>query len=391
MMGFFKRAKPPISDEMRVLQRLSGKGGNASADDNEKCLFFPEYQLRIQLLECHTKNNGNKFMAYLLFKIDGRDLDEPIIEPSTSLADSREKAIDMAADQFTAVMLSVILSFKCNDMSSIEGDFGGKKCIYHYPCTLPVTCLGNTDGRKIKPLDIVRDELPKYLGARKYTWVKLFEGRTKDKVECEARVNGILVPELSDMLRKHAEEDEDKDIYLMEKQCVLFVQDDSTYVPLRHSPDEVKNIALKAIPMIAEIHDDKSWDDSFDKIFALSGDGWLTIELINFIAEIVAQNRFSFIKHTSDITIKLGEDKTVDMKKQQLTTWCACENAVQEMLSNSKIDDRFLLKVMEFSSSYYSAVCSLLEKHTMEKIAGGDISFCSLQCPFPKEYINYIF
>jgi hypothetical protein len=176
----------------------------------------------------------------------------------------------------------------------------------------------------------------------------------------------------------------------MEKQCILFVQDDETYVPLRKSPEEIKEYALRAIPIIAEIHDEKSWNEGFNKIYDFTGDGWITVEIMNFIPEIVAQYRFSMIRHTSDITLRIGEEE-LPMKKHQLTTWCGCEDAVIHMLTKGKPNDEFLIKIMNHGSSYFNVMCQLASKFSNEELASGRFLFNTLICTLYPDHKEHIF
>lgn len=377
-------------DIKRILERLAGKDSSCEISENENSVYFNEYNLKIELLDYQTANNGNNYAAYLYFKFDRTDLEEPIIEPSTALATSKEEAIDRAVDQFSTVMLSFVTPFKCEDMNSIENSFDGNKHIYKYACSLPISCMGNVKERNRSPFEIVKKELPFYLGARKYNWVKLYVGRNKSDITCEARINGILIPELTDILTEHAKEDENKMSILMEKQCIMFIQDDETYHPLRYSPIKVKEFAAEAIPYIAEIHDNESFDKSYNKIFDITKDRWLTVEIMSFIPEIVAQFRFSMIKHTSDIKLLFG-DESLSIKKQQLTSWCACENAVIEMLSKGNVEDEYLMKIMNHSSSYFNVMCKIVSENPKEKIAEGNFVFSSLICNMYPDHRNYIF
>ncbi|MBP3797785.1 MAG: hypothetical protein J6I46_08445 [Ruminococcus sp.] len=381
--------KPLSANEKRVLERLAGKDKSGIIKDN--CLIFKKYELEVELIDCMITGIDGNFTAYLLFKIGRKDFDEPIIEPSTAIGDSAEKAMDMASDQFASVMLSVMMTLSCEDMSNMENSFDGSKHIYQYPCSLPVICLGNTKSRERTPFEIVKKELPDYLGARKYTWVKLFVGRTGEKTECEARINGIIVPELSKMLDTYVQEDEDKDQILMEKQCILFVQSKRTFRSLRHRPEEVKSIASWAISIIVNIHDDKSWSEGAKKITSATHDPLLTQELLNFIPEIVALNYFSFIKHTSDITLNLDDKEELNLKKHQLTAWCACEKAVEDMLLSGERDTDYINSIMHYCSSCYNLVCDLLNKYTDEQLKSGDLRFSGLNCPFPMKYKHKIY
>lgn len=390
-MGLFDKIKSKSlpRNEQRVLERIACSKKNVILKDGH--LLFKEYDLTVELLDCRTVGTAGRFAAYLFFRIDRNDFDEPIIEPSTAVADSAEKALDMAADQFASVMLSVMLALSCEDMIIVENSFDGRQHIYNYPCSLPVTTLGTGQSRSSSPFDIVKSELPNYLGARKYTWIKLFAGRTGEKTECEVRVNGIIVPELSDMLDNYVQEDEDKNCILLEKQCILFVQSDKTFRPLRYKPDKVRSYASWAISVIVNIHDEKSHAAGVEKINAATHDSLLTQELLNFIPEIVALNFLSIIKHTSDITLNLDDKEELNLKKHQLTAWCACEKAVEDMFSSGERDDNYINSVMHYCSSYYNLMCDLLDKYTWEQLESGNLTFCSLNCPFPMEYKDKIY
>ena len=379
-----------MSNEMRVLERLAVKESGCEIIESEKCIFYKERNLKIKLLSADTQSHEGNYAAYLFFRMECDGLEEPIIEPSTALATSEEEALDRAADLFATVMYSFILPFQNMEMSEIENSIAGKTHKYKYASAIPVSCMGNVKERSRSPFDVVKGEIAKYLGTRKYNWVKLYVGRSKETLNCEARVNGLLIPELSDMLTQHAAEDENKDSILMEKQCILFIQEDETYVPLRKSPETIKEYALRAIPVITEIHDETSWKEGFEKIFDFTGDGWITVEIMNFIPEIVAQYRFSMIKHTSDITLRIGEEE-FPMKKQQLTCWCACEEAVIQMLTKGKPNDEFLIKIMNHGSSYFNVMCQLASKFSNEELASGRFLFNTLICTLYPDHKEHIF
>lgn len=393
-MGLFDKFKrEPISpDTETVLRYIAGKDGLGSIKGQSVCINMTG--LTVTVPSCKAVEKDGQYTAYVLFEIDRDDFDDKITEPQTALGDTRENALKAAAEQFVSILLSITLSIglmkKGEGLKTLENSFGGSRHVYYYPETLPVSRLGNTKGRSRQPFELVRDEIADYLGGRKYNCLKLFVGRVGEKVDCEARLNGMLVPELSKKLRGLAESDEEKTAVLMEKQCILFVQGDDTYKPPRHSIEKIRKCAEKAIPILAEMHDDASWQKGFRRINLITHDYILTHEMIHYLPEAAAQIMFSEVKTVTPITLYFGENGELTLNRTQLTAWCGASDAIEEYYHSKRPEDKFMFAVMDDLSSLYSAVCQIMQKHPNVKSLSG-LTFSELGCNMPEEYRHQIY
>ena len=393
LFGNIKSKPKPDPDNEFVLNYIAGRDGLGSIKGDS--VVINKTGLTVTLGGCKVEENEGRFAAYLFFRIDRADFDEPVFEPQTSLGNSREKALTTAAEQFVTVLMSMVLSIgmkhKCEEMRTLENSFDGSRHIYEYPCTLPVGRLSNSNAeRECQPFDVVKDDLADYLGGRKYNWVKLFVGRTGESVTCEARVNGVVIPELTDKLSEFADCDEDKTSINMEKQCILFIQSDETYKPPRHTFAEIKKCALKAVPILAEIHGDDSWDKGFAKINRITHDPILTCEIIHYLPEAAAQIMFNEVKTVTPITLYCGETEPLVINRTQLTAWCAASSAIEDFYYTQKPDSKYMFAIMNYLSSLYSVVCQIMEKHPdLQSLSG--LTFKELGCNMPEEYRNEIY
>lgn len=124
LFGNIKSKPKPDPDKEFVLNYIAGRDGLGSIKGDS--VVINKTGLTVTLGGCKVEENEGRFAAYLFFRIDRADFDEPVFEPQTSLGNSRKKALTTAAEQFVTVLMSMVLSIgmkleKHPDLQSLSG------------------------------------------------------------------------------------------------------------------------------------------------------------------------------------------------------------------------------------------------------------------------------
>ena len=195
---------------LEVLRKLNEKL-NGTLYDN--CIIMPKgYTIDVQV--GHKEDKGSVKLVQVIFIVKNDAFDEPLIDPVDAQGATEMDAAKMAADIFYAGLWHPIdQSINKKNPIPVSVDFLRQHYDFDMYCQSVVRIRAGE--QKKEPVMLVKflmNELPKYLGSKKYYWVRIYlarmfvpgteENNQQPRVRkmIEVRVNGSVCPQLNKLM-----------------------------------------------------------------------------------------------------------------------------------------------------------------------------------------------
>lgn len=332
-----------------------------------------------------TGQNG-RYSVEMLFVMTHALFDEPLCEYTAGLGDSKEAAMRTGAEQFCSVILLPVLSaLGCTEGHRIETELDGKKLIFRRPCNNMMFSMGVKNPAAKDLWEIVEKEIPQYLGTKNAYWIKLYACCYDGELNCEARINGAVFPELTRKLDEYVLGWEDRQNFHSEKEFLLLLREDweaqSSKEQIERSSEEVKAITVQAVEALSAVVDEATEETAMKKLYALSGgDKNFLWELQSFIPEIYT---FLCLNLANADGLLLNRDgkEALAVKKSQIRNYGYIEQGIQRYLQEMNPDREASLNVMCLSA-VFRAVNQAVQKGS--KIE--DLHFPQMIYNAPQDY-----
>jgi hypothetical protein len=341
-MGIFKKKNQneeaaPVATDPRedikklVLDALNAKLNGTLYDD---CVIMPKgFTIDVQIGRLE-ENEGIKILQ-TIFIIRHDDFDEPLIEPVDSQGQTDEEASSMAVDIFCGgVWHPLDQSMTKKNPQHISVDFLRQHYDFDMYCQ-SVVRIGVKDKQPTMLVNFIRNEIPKYLGSKKYYWLRIYLAKYKEKQIIEVRINGSVCGELSKYFKSYVENEMKADeMFVSEKQYAIFVQREDDQCPFKK--ELVMEAAKETINMMTNIKNHEDYVAMTEKLEELvEGDKNIAAEIRVFIPEIFAKLTLGYREGDSLFLLEgEGEEQqSIEFKKTQLRTYFYLQQAVLEYLS----------------------------------------------------------
>ena len=213
-MGLFKKknnqteeAAPSVAADPRaevkklVLDALNAKLNGTLYDD---CVIMPHgFTIDVQIGRVDEADDIKILQVIFIVKHD--DFDEPLIEPVDAQGKTDEEAANMSVEIFHGgVWHPLDQSMTKKNPIHIPVDFLRQHYDFDMYCQSVVRI-----GVKNKPptllMNFIKNEIPKYLGSKKYYWFRVYLAKFKEKKIIEVRVNGSVCVELPKYFEEYVE------------------------------------------------------------------------------------------------------------------------------------------------------------------------------------------
>ncbi len=340
-MGIFKKknnqkeenipaADPKAAIKQMVLEGLNAKLNGTLYDD---CVIMPKgFTIDVQIGRME-ENEGIKILQ-TIFVITNDDFDEPLIEPVDSQGQTDEEAANMAVEIFNGgVWHPLDQSMTKKNPQHISVDFLRQ----HYDFDMyaqSVVRIGVKNKQPTMLINFIRNEIPKYLGSKKYYWLRVYLAKYKEKKIIEVRINGSVCVELSKYFEEYVEKEMDAEqTFVSEKQYAIFVQREDDQCPFKK--DLVMKASRETIKLMSNITSAEEYQDMLKKLQELTeGDLNLASEIRVFIPEIFAKLTLGY-KEGDSLFLLEGEgeeQQSIEFKKTQLRSYFYMQQAVLEYL-----------------------------------------------------------
>lgn len=290
-----------------------------------------QFEVKINKVE---ENNGT-LSCLVVFIVSHDGFDEPLIDPVDAYGDSESACAEMAADVFCASVVKPLQqSLKKESPVYIPVDYLGQ----HYDFDMyarSVLKIGNREELNKEPtqlVDFLEDAIPKYLGSKKYYWLRISLAKIHGEKKIDIRLNGSVCVELPKYFTDYVENGMGDNV--IEKQYAFFVQRADDLCPFRK--ETVTNTAKEMIRSIPELQSREEYLEMLDRMEAITGgDKCLASEIRVLLPEIFAKLLMEYDEGDSLILLPSpdSQDEPIEFRKTQLRSYFYMQQAVLEYLS----------------------------------------------------------
>lgn len=316
-----------------VLENLNEKLKGTLYDD---CVIMPKgFTIDVQVGKADETDGVLILQTIFIVKHD--DFDEPLIEPVDSQGKDVTEAAKMAVEIFYGgVWHPLNQSINKKNPIHVPVDFLRQHYDFDMYCQ-SVVRIGVKDKPPTMLVNFISTEIPKYLGSKKYYWLRIYLAKYKEKKIIEVRMNGSVLVELPKYFEKYVEEEMFADeTFVSEKQYAIFVQREDDQCPF--DKELVMNAARETISMMEKINNHDEYVAMADKLEELvGGNKGLAGEIRVFIPEIFAKFTLGYREGDSLFLLEGEGDaqQSIEFKKTQLRTYFYLQQAVLEYLSTN--------------------------------------------------------
>lgn len=295
----------------------------------DECIIMPRgYTIDVKIGKHEEKEEVK--LVQVIFIVNNDDFDEPLIDPVDAQGKNYEEAAKMAADIFYGGVWHPIEQAK------------EKKNPIHIPVTYlnqhydfdmyaqSIVRIGtSTNAKPVMLLAFIKNEIPKYLGSKKYYWLRIYLAKHKDREIIEVRVNGSVCSELHKFFKPYIDSWDASSTFICEKQYGFFVQRDDDKCPFKK--ETVVNTARAALEKMVKVSNRDEYMAMADELEEIAGDKDIAAEVRIFIPEILAKLTLGY--QEGDSLFLIDGDSKIEFKKTQLRSYFYIQQAVLEFLN----------------------------------------------------------
>ncbi|MBR4627992.1 MAG: hypothetical protein IKO47_09905 [Ruminococcus sp.] len=337
-MGLFKKKNQPVEEEVKnpaedlkliILDKLNEKLKGTLYDN---CIIMPKgFTIDVQIGRHDEKDDIKIYQVIFIVKND--DFDEPLIDPVDSQGRTDEEAAQMAADIFYAgVWHPIDQSINKRNPVHFSVDYLRQHYDFDMYCQ-SVVRIGVKDKQPVMIMAYIKDEIAKYLGSKKYYWIRVYLAKMGEKKIIEVRVNGSVCPDLGKLFEEYVNTWDDSSVFVCEKQYAIFVQREDDKCPF--NKQTVIEAAREAISRMVKIEKREDYEAMSQKLEEMTGDKDLAAEIRIFIPEVFAKLTLGYREGDSLFLMEgEGDDVSqIEFKKTQLRSYFYIQQAVLEFFN----------------------------------------------------------
>ncbi len=336
---------PAKEIKTKVLECLNEKLKGNLYDD---CVIMPRgYTIDVQIGRSEEQN-GVK-LVHVIFIVKNDDFDEPLIDPVDAQGTTDDEAVKMAVEIFYGgVWHPIDQSLSKKNPIHISVNYLRQ----HYDFDMyaqSIVRIGIKEKQPVMLMNYIKSEIPKYLGSKKYYWVRVYLSKYKDRKIVEVRVNGSVCAELSRFYQAYVDAWNSADTFMSEKQYAIFVQREDDQAPEVYKKEHIVDCARKCIEMMENCNSRDEYMELVKNLEEVVGDKNLASEIRIFIPEILAKLTLGYTEGDSLFLIE-GESQ-IEFKKTQLRSYFYLQQVLLEYLSKKPEQER-VMKIVTNSVAF---------------------------------------
>ena len=303
------------------------------------CIIMPRgYTVDVKVGNVQDKEDVK--LLQVMFVINHDDFDEPLMDPVDAQGKTFEEAAKMAVDIFYGATWHPLDQSmqKKNPMTVPAGYLGNRYSFDMYAQSI-VRIGAAEKGEPVMIINYILNEMPKYLGSKKYYWLRIYLAKHKDRQIIEVRINGSVCVELSKFFEEYVNSWNAEDAFICEKQCAVFVQQGDDMCPF--TKQTVVEGAQFVLSKLETISTQDEYTNMIKELEEITEDKNLASEIRIFVPEIMA--KFTLGYREGDSLFFIDDENNIEFKKTQLRSYFYIQQAVIEYLSanpdQSKIEN----------------------------------------------------
>ncbi|MBR4319398.1 MAG: hypothetical protein IKP69_05030 [Oscillospiraceae bacterium] len=338
----------PNEQRKFLLNLLAEHASGAVLEGNT--LHYTSQALHVSLEFGQVQSRENQFRVQLLFILKHDWFDEDFVNPCASIGNSLQKAMENCTVEFAETVLQPVLDSLANQGSeTISSEIIHETHVFHIPEKKLQIHKGN--GKTPDLWEIIKHKLPEYLGTKKAYWIQLFSADMGQRRFCEAKINGIVYPDLTDVLYSELFSRKKREISI-DKLFVLLIQDESTFQPCPFTKQNVGDLAYLALDKLKDASDENSRQKAFQKIHQFSPDYSIAVELVAFLPEIMAHAIVSFRDNDALIPVFNYGKPEFELKKSQVRSFGYMTDAVEQYLRKYHPSKEEVYNILRISGKF---------------------------------------
>lgn len=353
-----KAVKTADENTLRVLKEIIARTVFGSIEGD--VIKFSNYDITVKAIVREPENIGRMFYTDMIFVVNHKFFDQPIEEIVPGVGIDRETALAAGAQIFVDSTLEAVFSaFDADDSAQIRTHIMGELHSFKRAASHETIFIGESEPNTIDMWQIVKEDIPYYMGTKKAYWLSLYTSSSNGKITAEAKLNNIVYQGLTQQLYKYAKGWKNKNGFHSERQFFLFIQDDATYMPCDVTREQVFELTFKGLELLKQVHDVKTRDMAVNTIKMLAKDKNLAWEMCTFLPEIYAQKLFK-LKEPDNIVAVMG-GKQIPLTKAQLRVYGYIDEAVAKYMFHIKPSKEDSMRIAALSSKMQS-ITEVMEK-----------------------------
>ena len=312
--------------KLAALEALNAKL-NGTLYDN--CIIMPR-GYTIDITVPRNEEHDGIHVMQVVFVVRNDDFDEPLIDPVDAQGKTPQEAVEMAAQIFFGGVWHTIdqASQKKNGQHLLI-DYLGQ----HYEFDMyaqSVVRIGVEESKQPTMLvNLIKNELARYIGSKKYYWVRIYMAKFKEREIIEVRVNGSVCVELKKPLEEYLKSWGECENFVCEKQYAIFVQTEDDQCPF--TKETVMKGAKYALEKMVDIKSREDYEAMANGLLEEVGDKSLAAEIRIFIPEILAKMTLGY--REGDSLFIITDAGNIEIKKTQLRSYFYLQQAILEFLN----------------------------------------------------------
>lgn len=326
-----------IDHKMLVLQALDKKmeKGNLYED----CIIMPRgFTIDVRVgkiedrkLEATTPDAPDSVkLMQVVFIVTHDDFDEPLIDPIDAQGKTFEDAAKMAVEIFYAgVWHPMDQALYKKSPVQIPVTYLNQHYDFDMYAQSIVRIGGGNNGQPRGLTSFIKNEIPKYLGSKKYYWLRIYLAKHKDKEMIEVRINGSVCVELNKYFKEYVDSWDAENMFICEKQYAIFVQRGDDECPF--TKEDVVKGAKFAIEKLIGIKKQEEYLAMANELDELVGNKDVAAEIRIFVPEILAKLTLGYSE--GDSLFLLDGDNKIEFKKTQLRSYFYIQQVILEFLN----------------------------------------------------------
>ncbi len=353
VLALFKKKNQPAPEEVNPAKEIKTKileALNQKLNGNlyDECVIMPRgFTIDVQVGK-REERDGVKLLQ-VIFVVKNDDFDEALIEPVDAQGLTEDEAVTMAVEMFYGAVWHP-LDQSMNKKNGIHLSINYLQQHYDFDMyAQSVVRASGNDSQPVMLINYIKSEIPKYIGSKKYYWVRIYLSKFNDRKVVEVRVNGSVCTELSRFYQAYVDSWNSKDKFMMEKQYAIFVQREDDKAPEAYKKEHVVDCAKKCIEMMENCNSREEYMELVKNLEEITGDKNLASEIRIFIPEIFAKLTLGY--REGDSLFLIEGDSTIEFKKTQLRSYFYLQQVVLEYFSK-KPEQEKVMKIVSNSVAF---------------------------------------
>lgn len=293
------------------------------------CIIMPRgFTIDVRIGRIEEKDDVKLLQA--MFIINHDDFDEPLMDPVDAQGNTFEEAAKMAVDIFYGgIWHPLDQSMQKKNPLKVPVRYLRQHYEFEMFAQSIVRIGAAEKGQPVMLINFILNEMPKYLGSKKYYWVRIYLAKHKDREIIEVRINGSVCLELSKFFVDYVKSWDAENTFICEKQCAVFVNQADDECPF--TKQTVVEGAQFVLDKLVSVDSQEKYLAMTNELEEMVGDKNLASEIRIFVPEIMAKLTLGY--QEGDSLFLMEDGSNIEFKKTQLRSYFYIQQAVIEYLS----------------------------------------------------------